>query len=307
MKKKFIVCLAIVQIGIIGVLIVGVFKKTAEVKPSIGITNKDSIVRVQTEQYSFFFEPKSNNKYRDVGGFNATYTINKDSLNDRYDYPAEKENGVFRIITLGDSYTFGFHVSTQENWTELLEDKLNKIKSKKVQKFEVINLGVVAYDSAYSIERFKKRGEKYSPDLIVWLQFDFLRDTEQIFNELSKMPNFDSLSFNDQLKGWKKARMSIASKDRKEAVKEQEEIISQLGDITRSKIIIIPIPVMKEEFKRSMEKVAGEKHYIYADILRNFYNLHGILPNDDHPNQTGHRLIAEDIYGYLKKNMISAY
>lgn len=304
MKKWFIIPLVIVQVAIVAVLIGGIIKKNISSKSSIGLTDKRNIVMVPTQQYLFFFEPKPSVNYKDIGVFNAEYTINKDTFNDRYNYSVEKEKGTFRIITIGDSYTFGFHVSTKENWTELLEDKLNKLNSSKIKKFEVINLGVIAYDSAYSIERFEKRGKKYSPDLVIWLQVDFLRDTEQIFKEISKMPKFSSLSFTDRLIGWKKARISLSKKNQKEAKKQQEEVISQLRNITTSKIIIIPEPKMKEELKRSIEKVADGKNYIYADILRDFHKLHGVFSNDEHPNQTGHQLIAADIYNYLKKNII---
>ena len=55
----------------------------------------------------------------------------------------KKNKDTFRIITLGDSFTFGMYINTKDNWTELLEDKLNSdMGCKNISMFEVINLGV---------------------------------------------------------------------------------------------------------------------------------------------------------------------
>ena len=99
----------------------------------------------------------------------AVYNINSDTFNERFDYEINKDDKTFRIITLGDSFTFGYIVDTKNNWTELLEDKLNQLHCANFDKIEVINLGVVGYDIQYSVERFKLRGKKYNPDLVLWL------------------------------------------------------------------------------------------------------------------------------------------
>ena len=124
-------------------------------------------------ELKYFFEPASNKnlKYHtDWLKYDYVNTINSDSLNDRYDYNIKKDNTIYRIITLGDSFTYGAYVNTPENYSEVLEDLLNtRLKCNRINKFEVINLGVGAYDIRYEVERFKKRGIKYTPDLVVWL------------------------------------------------------------------------------------------------------------------------------------------
>lgn len=110
----------------------------------------------------------------------VTYTFNNDGLHDRNNYDILKKSKVFRIITLGDSFTFGMNVSTYQNWTEQLEDKLNKnCTNNKWQTFEVINLGVSGYDTKYVLERYISKGIKYKPDLIIWMIFDPERNEEQ--------------------------------------------------------------------------------------------------------------------------------
>jgi len=91
----------------------------------------------------YFYEYESDQKVQDSPewlGYTVTYSYNKDSLNERYNYSEEKGTGVFRVITLGDSFTFGLHVNTEENYPEQLEVILNnRLKCKNISKFEVIN------------------------------------------------------------------------------------------------------------------------------------------------------------------------
>jgi lysophospholipase L1-like esterase len=111
----------------------------------------------------------------------AKYTINKDTLNERYDYSVKKQPGVFRIMTIGDSFTYGLYTNTDRNWTELLEDKLNAdLRCQKSRKVEVINLAVNGYDITYTVERFLKRGIKYNPDLVIWPIRSFKKLNEEI-------------------------------------------------------------------------------------------------------------------------------
>ena len=74
-------------------------------------------------------------------------------------------------MTLGDSFTFGVYVNTEDNWTELLEDKLNSIKNicPNTDHFEVINLGVGGYDIEYAAKRYINRGKVYNPNIILLL------------------------------------------------------------------------------------------------------------------------------------------
>jgi hypothetical protein len=124
-----------------------------------------------------FYEPLPNIKAIEIrdGVDKVVYRINADSLNEEKNYSVDKSPYIFRIIALGDSYTFGIGVPTPKNWVKILERMLNQsYRSQKYKKFEVINLGVDGYDIEYSVERFRLRGIKYNPDLILW----FLNDSD---------------------------------------------------------------------------------------------------------------------------------
>jgi len=133
---------------------------------------KEYLIFPQGASYSAFYEPKPNvdetNEFSWASG-SATYTINADGLNERFDYPVQKTPHAYRIIALGDSFTFGHYVNTADNWTEVLEDQLNSHNPcPDVRKYEVLNLGVRGYDLDFAAERFRVRGQKYNPDLVIW-------------------------------------------------------------------------------------------------------------------------------------------
>lgn len=81
-------------------------------------------------------------------------------------------HGVFRVLAIGDSFTQGVLVKTEESYPEVLEDMFVKTlpEGKRV---EVLNLGVGGYDVEYAAYRLQHQGMKYEPDVVVWLlKFD---------------------------------------------------------------------------------------------------------------------------------------
>ena len=137
---------------------------------------RDSVVFPEDSELKYFYEPKPSTIETDSPewlGYTATYTINSDALNERFEYPSEKPTNTFRIVTIGDSFTFGLYVDTEDNYPEKLEDALNEMQCNNYDKFEVINSGRPGHGIEYCVENFKRRGEKYHPDLVIWLMNDW--------------------------------------------------------------------------------------------------------------------------------------
>lgn len=135
--------------------------------------DKRTLLFTPTGDFKYFYEPKPNTVYSEKPDWlakPATHTINADSLNDARNYSVTKPPGVFRIIALGDSFTFGQYVNTSEAWPTLLEKTLNSGACKTGTTYEVLNLGVEGYDVDYIAHRYVVRGMKYDPDLIVWFE-----------------------------------------------------------------------------------------------------------------------------------------
>ena len=84
-------------------------------------------------------------------------------------YQADKQPDVFRVVVIGDSFTYGAEVSDDETYPHRLEMLLPK--------GEVINLGVRAYGIDQAVLKYLKYGRAYRPDLLVvgiW-SLDYLR------------------------------------------------------------------------------------------------------------------------------------
>jgi hypothetical protein len=75
-----------------------------------------------------------------------------------------KGEGTYRIVSLGDSWTFGTSVGQFQTYPVLLEAELNKADWNR--KYEVVNLSVPGYSSYHGV-RLMKRALELNPDLIV--------------------------------------------------------------------------------------------------------------------------------------------
>jgi lysophospholipase L1-like esterase len=93
---------------------------------------------------------------------NAWYRINRDGIRDR-DYDVTKPKGTFRIAAVGDSVTFGLGLKLEDTWPKQLERELQKTNPS----VEVINFGVMGYNTPQEAERIQDKVLKYSPDLMI--------------------------------------------------------------------------------------------------------------------------------------------
>ena len=105
--------------------------------------------------------------------FGRTLTINSKGLRDS-EYPYMKPKGSRRILILGDSYTWGYGVSDDDIYTEILENKLRKHGS-----WEVLNAGVSGWGTDQQYLFLKNEGFRYSPDIVI-VSFFFGNDFREI-------------------------------------------------------------------------------------------------------------------------------
>ena len=100
---------------------------------------------------------------------NVPVRINSDGLRDVEHAVAHDDR--YRIIFLGDSFTFGWGVSEPETFKSRLEAALN-------QRYptEIINFGTGNYNSEQEVHLFLQKGLKYRPDKVV--VFYFINDAE---------------------------------------------------------------------------------------------------------------------------------
>ena len=76
----------------------------------------------------------------------------------------EKPAEVFRVLSLGDSFTVGSGVGQEEAYPEVLERLLNETGGGQV---EVINSGVGGWGPYQYAQYYEQRGSRFDPDLIL--------------------------------------------------------------------------------------------------------------------------------------------
>lgn len=284
-------------------------------------------------ELKYFYEPKPNfNQIEkpDWLGHTVINTINDDTLNERYNYSFNKQQGVYRIITLGDSFTFGAHVNTENNWTELLEDRLNqKPACKDINKFEIINLGVPGYDIQYAIERYKQRGKKYNPDLILWFLknddfYDIAEETQPIIQtqreESKKKWASTDVDYNENLTDlarWTNSATQTVNKKygQEKIMSYQKKLLDDFLTSFHARSLIFSLK-NKDGANLSMTEVESaiiqglikkNRNFFYTNqlFIQYDYTKDSFFPYDSHFNERGHTLLADKLFHYLiQKNII---
>lgn len=96
-----------------------------------------------------------------IYGRTAKIDTNSKGMRDFREYDYNKSEGTYRILILGDSYSFGNGVDLNESYPEYLRENF---KDKNV---EVINLAVPGYGINHEYVSFLEEGKKYNPDIIL--------------------------------------------------------------------------------------------------------------------------------------------
>lgn len=110
-----------------------------------------------------FWRPKSSLNNQRIGPFFVT-TDNR-SIRTNKEIPYEKEENEYRIMFIGDSWTFGMGLNDDQTYAYQLQKMLQKQYPHK--KITSINAGCFSYCLAQGLIYFKYRGYKYKPDLVV--------------------------------------------------------------------------------------------------------------------------------------------
>lgn len=312
MKKLLFISVILVEIISIVALIRLIFnKKNALGTYTVNPIKKESLVFSPSENLKYFYEPKPGTQIIEEAWLpeKAVYQINQDSLNTTKDYDIEKRQGVFRIIALGDSFTFGQNVSTQYNWTYLLEEILNKNKTcSNIKKFEVINLGVYAYDAEYAVERYKLRGVKYNPDLIIWTFSDFERILEKMMPLIKKYDDDQNRKLGKQgifYDNWRRAREDLIKQiGFTGIISYQTDQINKLDKYYSGTLLYVALPSKEEYLNILKERVKNNKNLFFFKMSLDYQKNKDLVLPDDHLNKKGHIYFSQKILDYLINNKL---
>ena len=106
--------------------------------------------------------------YSRTSEFVMHISINSRGLRDReIDYIKPRQ--VFRIGLFGDSFTFGEGVQNHESYPKILEELLNRTRSRNgaAKTIEAINFGIGKTGTSHQLAFYQKEGMKYQLDLVI--------------------------------------------------------------------------------------------------------------------------------------------
>jgi lysophospholipase L1-like esterase len=255
-------------------------------------------------------------------------SINSEGLRDR-EFLLEKPPGVYRVMMLGDSTTFGWGVKQEDTAAKFLERKLNADLPAGYNRAEVMNAGVGNYDTVQEVTYYETIGWKYHPDLVVLVFFindpepvpiekkGFLIDQSYLIAFATN--RIDGLMRHAGVRPDWKAYYASLYDDGRPGFQACKKALVSLANSTRShdaKLLVALLPELHQingdsyPFKAAHQKIKDvmtvEKVPVFEliDGLKN----HGpeetlwVTPLDDHPNAKANDLISDELKVWILRN-----
>jgi lysophospholipase L1-like esterase len=267
------------------------------------------------------------------GGLNIPVNINSYGLRNP-EISIEKEENIFRILVIGDSFTMGMGVEAEEAYPTRLQ-ALIQSKASEPLKIEVINAGVEGYNLIQCAAWYLNRGRALKPDLLVWaFNVNDLETRNQMkFNTATEPPSetsskksassiallfptdmqsfYDQIILNSQIyRLWLKTRQIPALGPpaiRADAIKLAPfiEKVKEACDLDNTSIIAVLLPdmhVKKNTIHPSSKWFASKCQAENIPVIslasvfagENIKDFH-VHPCDPHPNARAHTVFAEKI------------
>lgn len=255
----------------------------------------------------------------------ATHRINSMGFRSEEFNPAKEPNEL-RIITMGDSCTFGDGVANWETFTKVLLDRL--VAQNPGRKITAINAGVPGYTSYQVLTYLEQELLKLQPDLVtVYVGFNDNIPAHDEIPDANRAPSnltlYTTLSFIRKLRTVQFVGSLVAKYIRpiKQAVPSEKEghstfrvpfkdyvanlcRIKELGDKNGFKVIIMTLPhVPFDESERNpyIRKASGSCSIPMIDLwfamkTLQLKDVNLFEPDGGHPNTLGHKYIAQFIH-----------
>ncbi|MCA8956872.1 MAG: hypothetical protein KDC87_12415 [Planctomycetes bacterium] len=110
-------------------------------------------------------------RFKLKGEFDVAVKISAQGFRDREFGP--KRPGVQRIMSLGDSFAFGYGVEAEQTYAKVLENLLND--GAEPRKVEVLNAGASGRGILHEIEVLERHAAAFQPDVVL-LEFFYVND-----------------------------------------------------------------------------------------------------------------------------------
>ncbi len=250
----------------------------------------------------------------------------------------EKPRDVFRIAVLGDSVTEAFQVEPKDSYVRRLEKMLNEFAPQPGLRFELLNFGVMSYGTVKQAYILENSVFKFNPDLVIlgfFMGNDFSDNlTEKVkpgaeFSGRERLSKGMKLWLRNNSAAWRwflKKKSSIGFLENQNPPQVEKESSDSEIQATKSAlrnfkeiaerhnipllILILPSKGLEEEKSILLADFLAKEGIEYFDLLpgfRSWVNMNpgvsAFFPIDSHPNEEGHKIIAEALFEYLKNKL----
>lgn len=242
-----------------------------------------------------------------------------------------------RILILGDSIVYGQMVELDQIFPEVLEANLNRKNNPKI---EVINMGLMGWNTALQLESFVKNGLQFKPDLVIIAFYlndpqvkrlprpeeDFHPDRpiiplislDQYLDKKSYFYSFAKFRYNRLLEKlglktdyytWQKSFFNPNLRGWKQFAISLEKIntISQANQIDTLFLSLNWQPGWEKETNMALteaKKLSIPILDMYPYFSQYSYTDLQVSPSDWHPNQQAHQIYADVLTKYLLQHSL---
>jgi hypothetical protein len=237
-----------------------------------------------------------------------------------------------RIAVLGDSYTFGWRVRTDQAYPKVLEKQLRGSQAASQCHFEVLNFGVVGYSSYDEDLMLKYRVVDFQPHVVVlgYVLNDPEVDPVQLLHAYFVRPSWWQHFYLFRLFAQAKARWDVKRLGggdyyvylHAEGHRKWESVIDAFHDIRdvtsrrNIRVLVVIFPMLTQPFKgkpwsdypytrlhQQVSDLAVRNGFRVVDLRRAFSRYPSqdlVFPGaDDHPNALGQAVTARAIENEL--------
>jgi len=249
-------------------------------------------------------------------------------------FELKKKPGEFRILTVGDSFTFGSGVQTADTWSQQLEGMLQKERQEHV---EVINGGFAAgshHTDGY-VDWIGSDGVDFEPDILIigfclndlgnvpMLSYPpkpqeppWLGGISAMLNAVQMAQYLSDVRQHEHPPELLKQATTFFQIQNKEPVAKALAALTKIKNITSERnvrLLVAVFPMVTqlhhyplEGLHRLITDHCDQQKIEWVDLLDRFAGKEEadlwVHPTDQHPNDVGHRFIAEGIHAYLKNH-----
>ncbi len=240
----------------------------------------------------------------------------------------EKPDGMYRIIALGDSMTYGFDVGTDDTWPSQLERKLNSSG----HNVDVMNMGGWTFDvgTVEELVIFKNMGLDYEPDMLIlqyynndWRsldvkdnaqekwhrynqgEYELPEDISKIINETNASEKaISGLIYDMELDAY---WMSVEMEDEWNVwVKPPLLEMIELADENDIEMIVVTWDSVDEQMEL-LEPILDEHDiplYDFSGQLQSIPSLSNTRLPDEHLNRNGYHIVSDNLVDILENGYL---